>query len=75
MTNPAPTRDPQTYAELAEAATGALKQAGAQRVLLAGRPKPLEQALKAAGVDTFVFAGGDAVAVLGDLHAALGVNS
>ena len=42
----------QVYAELAEATAGALKQAGAAQVLLAGRPKAQEAALKAAGVDT-----------------------
>ena len=64
----------QVYAELAEATAGALKQAGAKPVLLAGRPKDQEAALKAAGVDTFIFAGGDAVATLTKLHRALGVR-
>ena len=41
----------QVYAELAEATAGALKQASARQVLLAGRPKDQEAALKAAGVD------------------------
>ena len=61
------------YAELGEAAAGALKQTGATLVLLAGRPKEQEAALKAAGVDTFVAAGGDAIATLTDLQQALGV--
>jgi methylmalonyl-CoA mutase len=61
----------QVYAELAEATAGALKQAGARQVLLAGRPRDQEAALKAAGVDAFIFAGGDAVATLAKLHAAL----
>jgi methylmalonyl-CoA mutase len=64
----------QVYAELAEATAGALKAAGATRVLLAGRPKAQEAALKAAGVDTFIFAGCDAVALLTSLHEALGVR-
>ena len=64
----------QVYAELAEATAGALKAAGATRVLLAGRPKAQEAALKAAGVDTFIFAGCDAVATLTSLHEALGVK-
>lgn len=62
------------YAELGEATAGVLKQAGAKQVLLAGRPKDQEAALKAAGVDTFVSAGGDAVATLTKLHEALGVQ-
>jgi methylmalonyl-CoA mutase len=64
----------QVYAELAESTAGALKQAGAAQVLLAGRPRDQEAALKAAGVDVFLFAGGDAVAALTALHAALGVR-
>ena len=63
----------QVYAELAEAAAGALKQAGATQVLVAGRPKEQETTLKAAGVDAFIFAGNDAVAALAELHRALGV--
>lgn len=61
------------YAELGEAVAGVLKQAGAKEVLLAGRPKEQEAALKAAGVDGFIFAGGDAVATLTRLHEVLGV--
>jgi methylmalonyl-CoA mutase len=65
----------QVYAELAEAAAGALKQAGAEQVLLAGRAKDQEAALRAAGVDTFIFTGGDAVAALTKLHEALRVHT
>jgi methylmalonyl-CoA mutase len=43
-------------------------------VLLVGRPKAQEAALKAAGVDTFIFAGCDAVATLAQLQEALGVE-
>jgi methylmalonyl-CoA mutase len=64
----------QVYAELAEAATGALKQAGARQVLLAGRPRDQEAALKAAGVDAFISAGGDALATLTALHRTLGLG-
>lgn len=60
------------YAELGEAAASMLKTAGAQSVLLAGRPKD-DAALKAAGVDLFVYAGVDAIEVLKTLHARLGV--
>jgi methylmalonyl-CoA mutase len=63
------------YAELGEATAGVLKQAGATQVLLAGRPKDQEAVLKAAGVDAFIFAGGDAVGALTKLHEALGVKS
>ena len=65
----------QVYAELAEATAGALKAAGASKVLLAGRPKEQEAALKAAGVDAFIFAGCDAVATLARLQEALGVKA
>ncbi|MGW2254115.1 methylmalonyl-CoA mutase subunit beta [Kitasatospora sp. NPDC001660] len=50
------------YGEHAAAVAGALKAAGARRVLLAGR---LAEA--PAGVDEFIHAGGDAVAVLTSL--------
>jgi methylmalonyl-CoA mutase len=46
------------YAEHAAATAAALKEAGARRVLLAGRPGEWD------GVDGYVFAGCDAVAVL-----------
>lgn len=62
------------YAELGEATAGVLKQAGAKQVLLAGRPKDQEAALKTAGIDTFVFAGSDAIATLTKLHEVLGVR-
>jgi len=63
------------YAELAEATAGVLKAAGAKQVLLAGRPKGQEEALRAAGVDEFVFAGSDALATLNRLHEVLDVTS
>jgi methylmalonyl-CoA mutase len=63
------------YAELAEATAGALKAAGARHVLLAGWPKPQERVLRAAGVDTFVFAGCDLIATLKHLHEVLDVKS
>jgi methylmalonyl-CoA mutase len=62
------------YAELAEATAGVLKAAGAKQVLVAGRPKGEERALRAAGVDEFVFAGCDAVAALSRLHEVLDVT-
>ena len=62
------------YAELAEATAGALKAAGARKVLLVGRPKAQEAALQAAGVDAFIFTGCDAVTTLARLQEALGVK-
>jgi len=41
-----------------------LKEAGAAAIVLAARPGEREAALKAAGVDLFVFAGCDALAAL-----------
>ena len=62
------------YAELGEATAGVLKAAGAKQVLLSGRPKEQEAALRAAGVDGFVYAGCDAVQTLTGLHRTLGVQ-
>ncbi|WP_327070099.1 methylmalonyl-CoA mutase family protein [Kitasatospora sp. NBC_01302] len=61
------------YAELGEAVAGALKAAGAGTVLLAGRPGEQREAYQRAGVDGFVSAGGDAVAVLTSLLDQIGV--
>ena len=52
------------YADCAEAAAKALQAAGARHIYLAGRAGEQEAALRAAGVNEFVFAGGDALAVL-----------
>jgi methylmalonyl-CoA mutase len=52
------------YAEEAEARAGTLRAEGCRRVLLAGRPGAFEAGLRAAGVDGFLFAGCDAIAVL-----------
>lgn len=62
------------YAEEAENAAQRLKAAGAEWVLLAGRPGESETKLRAAGVDQFVFAGDDALAALAQLHRALGIG-
>ncbi len=59
----------------AEATARALKAAGARLVLMAGRPGDKEAALRAAGVDQFLFAGADAVATLADLQSKLGINA
>ena len=62
------------YADQAEAAAKALKAAGATAVLMAGRPGDNEAALKAAGIDGFLFAGQDAIATLQSLHKTLGIT-
>jgi methylmalonyl-CoA mutase len=62
------------YAEHAVAAIGALKAAGARQVLLAGRPARQEAALLAAGLDGFIFAGGNVLASLGRIYDALGIG-
>jgi methylmalonyl-CoA mutase len=52
------------YAEHAAGAAKALQAAGAKHIYLAGRPGEQEAALRAAGVGDFIFAGGDALAML-----------
>jgi methylmalonyl-CoA mutase len=52
------------YATNAADAAKALKEAGATLVYLAGRPGDKEAEYRAAGVDDFIFAGGDALATL-----------
>ena len=63
-----------TYAAQAAGAAKALTAAGAQHVYLAGRPDNPDT-LKAAGVGTFIFAGCDALAVLGAAQAMLDVKN
>jgi methylmalonyl-CoA mutase len=63
------------YADDAENAARLLKAAVADWVILAGKPGEREAALRAAGVDQFVFAGQDALNELDTLHAALGILS
>ncbi len=60
--------DDETYAVRAEAFAAAVKAAGVKGLTLAGRPGDLEQRLRAAGVDDFIFMGGDAVAGLKGLY-------
>jgi methylmalonyl-CoA mutase len=52
------------YEKDAVAAAQALKAAGATHIYLAGRPREHEAALKAAGVQTFIYEGCDALAAL-----------
>ena len=54
------------YAGHAVAAAQALQAAGAEHIYLAGRPGEQEAALRSAGVGDFIFAGGDALAMLRD---------
>ncbi|MEV6206094.1 methylmalonyl-CoA mutase small subunit [Kitasatospora sp. NPDC051914] len=61
------------YEEHGETVAEALKTAGAAKVLLAGRPGELREAFQRAGVDSFVFAGCDAVEVLTSLLDEIGV--
>jgi len=56
------------YAGEAVKASRALQIAGCRHIYLAGRPGELEAALKAAGVEAFIFAGCDALAVLEDAY-------
>ena len=61
------------YAEQAESFAKAFKASGSPGVALAGRPGESERAWRAAGVDEFIFAGGDAVATLQSLYGRISV--
>jgi methylmalonyl-CoA mutase len=56
------------YAEHATAAAKALRAAAVKHIYLAGRPGEHEASLRAAGVNDFVFAGGDALAALREVY-------
>jgi methylmalonyl-CoA mutase len=56
------------YAEHAAAAAKALQAAGVKHIYLAGRPGEQEAPLRAAGVNDFVFAGGDALVTLQEAY-------
>lgn len=58
------------YATHAEATAQALKAAGAAHVAMAGRPGVSEAGLRNAGVDRFIFAGQDMIAMLAELQQA-----
>jgi methylmalonyl-CoA mutase len=62
----------EVYEKSAADAAKALTAAGA-KVVLAGRPKE-QDALKAAGVELFIFAGGDVLGTLKSVHAMLGLK-
>lgn len=63
------------YATEAANAAQALKQAGAKHIYLAGRPGELEVALKAAGMQDYIYVGCDMLATLKAAHGILGINT
>jgi methylmalonyl-CoA mutase len=60
------------YADRAAAAASALQAAGAKHIYLAGRPGEQEAALRGGGVQDFIFAGGDALAILNAAYQPMG---
>jgi methylmalonyl-CoA mutase len=60
------------YADQAAAAAKALQAAGARHIYLAGRPAEQETAWRDAGVQDFIFAGGDALATLSEAYQRMG---
>ena len=64
--------DDRTYAAQAEAFAKSIRASGANGLALAGRPGDHEAEWRAAGVDDFIFAGGDAVKALEDLYRRIG---
>jgi len=64
----------QTYAEQAEAAAGALREAGASTVLLAGKPGVAGETDNST-IDGYVYAGCDAIEVLTGALDQLGVQA
>ena len=67
--------DDKAHAAGGAAFAAAIKAAGVKGLCLAGRPKDAEAGLRAAGVDEFIFAGGDAAAALEGLYRRLGARS
>ncbi len=63
------------YAEHAENCAQRLKAAGADWIVMAGKPGDAEAKYRAAGVDQFIFVGVDVVEALETLHAALGISA
>ncbi|WNG26976.1 methylmalonyl-CoA mutase [Cystobacter fuscus] len=61
------------YPDQVPALCAALKARGARVVAVAGRPGDHEAAFRAAGVEFFIYAGADLVALLSSLHQQLGV--
>ncbi len=65
----------EVYEGLAEPVARALKSAGADYVLLSGRPGDRREALRAAGIEGFMHKGCDQVAVLSELLDRLGART
>lgn len=63
------------YASLVESVAPALKGAGCTYLFLAGAPGEKKDAYLAAGVDDFIFMGGDVLATLRKTHGLLGVTA
>ena len=63
----------EVYAQEAEAAAKALREAGAKHIYLAGRPGEREAAFAAAGIGSFIFVGSDVLAMLKAAHEVLGI--
>ena len=61
------------YAEHAENCAQRLKAAGADWIVLAGKPGEAEAKYRTAGVDQFIYVGVDVLKELETLHAALGI--
>ncbi len=64
----------ETYEGLAEPVARALKSAGADYVILAGRPGDRRDALRASGIDGFIHKGSDQAAILSELLDRLGAR-
>jgi methylmalonyl-CoA mutase len=64
--------DDKAYAAQAEAFAKSIKASGVEGLALAGRPGDHEAEWRAAGVDDFIFAGGDAVKALEGLYSRIG---
>ncbi len=62
------------YEKDAVAAAQALRAAGARHIYLAGRPRDQEAALQAAGVQSFIYEGCDALATLRAAYDILGIE-
>jgi methylmalonyl-CoA mutase len=63
-----------TYDSAAAGVARSLKAAGARHVYLAGRPGAQEAALRASGVQTFIYEGCDALAILRAAYDILGIE-
>jgi methylmalonyl-CoA mutase len=63
-----------SYAAEAETAAKALKDAGVQRLYLAGKPGDHADTWQSAGIDSYIHIGVDVIATLELAHAELGIN-